>query len=136
MSPWNDPLFDEIDHIVKRPSGEVYLLSQKAGRWTIQLTMAVQLNRSFAKLVEMRAAGKIQFTKIVVGVFYGKTHTLTDKYDLIRGINRGARHEVKNLAKEVEVYAGRDFWTWLNDGEAQTQEWVMLGILLGIELGL
>jgi hypothetical protein len=66
-----------------------------------------------------------------VGVFYGTKETLTDKYDILRGINRGARHDVKDVTQHVHVYAGREFWAWLNNGETKTQEWVLEGILQG-----
>jgi hypothetical protein len=71
------------------------------------------------------------FDEIAVGVFYGTKETLTDKYDILRGINRGANHDVTDLIEHVHVYAGREFWTWLNDGEQETQEWVLEGILQG-----
>ena len=110
------------------------LLSLKAGRWTIQLTMAVQLNKAFEELVELRDSkklGRFTFDEIAVGVFYGTKDTLTDKYDILRGINRGANHDVTDLTKDVHVYAGREFWAWLNGGEQQTQEWVLEGIIQG-----
>jgi hypothetical protein len=135
--PLSMSIFDEIDHIVGGRGGKsVKLLSLKAGRWTIQLTMAVQLNKAFTKLLRLRntkALGGFNFEEIAVGVFYGTKATLTDKYDILRGINRGAKHDVKNITKDVHVYAGREFWTWLNDGETQTQEWVLEGILRGFE---
>lgn len=131
-APWSNPLFDEIDHIVL-VENKSYLLSQKASRWTIQLTMAVQLNSTFAKLIEFRKKGEAKFDGIVVGVFYGKSDGLTDKYDIIRGINRGAKHDVIDVQKDVTVRSGREFWSWLNSGVQETQEWVMEGILSGID---
>ena len=83
--------FNEIDHIIHRDSGESELLCLKAGRWTIQLTMAQQLNRAFHEILENFGDS---YSKIVVGVFYGNSETLTDKYDILRGINRGAKHDV------------------------------------------
>ena len=135
----NHPLclsaFDEIDHIIPAAQGEpAKLLSLKAGRWTIQLTMAVQLNKAFKELLELRDSKKLgtfTFDEIAVGVFYGTKDTLTDKYDILRGINRGANHDVANIKQHVDVYAGREFWSWLNGGEQQTQEWVLEGILQG-----
>jgi hypothetical protein len=124
-------MFDEIDHLVKRPSGHPDLLSLKASKWTIQLTMAVQLNHAFKEIVDLRSAGKMDFNKIVVGIFYGKNAKLTDKYDICRGINRGKKHSVYDLTSEVDVLAGREFWSWLNEGIPETQEWIMEGILLG-----
>ena len=128
-------VFNEIDHIIKPGAGKpCKLLSLKAGRWTIQLTMAVQLNRVFGELLKHRDSkmlGEYAFDEIAVGVFYGTKETLTDKYDIVRGINRGAQHDVQNLTKHVNVYAGREFWAWLNAGEQQTQEWVLEGILQG-----
>lgn len=135
--PLSMSIFDEIDHIVGGQGGNpVKLLSLKAGRWTIQLTMAVQLNKAFTKLLRLRntkALGGFYFDEIAVGVFYGTKATLTDKYDILRGINRGAKHDVKNITQDVHVYAGREFWAWLNSGEKQTQEWVLEGILQGFE---
>ena len=116
--------FDEIDHVILRPDGTKELLSLKAGRWTIQLTMATQLNRSFHEIVNRYGP---DYKGIVVGVFYGHADTLTDKYDILRGINRGANHDVIDLTAHVSVYAGRAFWDWLS-GVPGTQELVLLGI--------
>jgi len=128
-------VFNEIDHIIKPANGgPCKLLSLKAGRWTIQLTMAVQLNRVFGELLKHRDSqilGDYTFDEIAVGVFYGTKETLTDKYDILRGINRGANHDVQDLTKHVNVYAGREFWAWLNGGEEKTHEWVLEGILHG-----
>ena len=128
-------VFNEIDHIIPPAQGNpCKLLSLKSGKWTIQLTAAVQLNRAFGQLLELRdsrALGEYTFNEIAVGVIYGTTATLTDKYDILRGINRGANHDVKDLTKHVHVYAGREFWAWLNGGERQTQEWLLEGILEG-----
>ena len=133
--PLSMSVFDEIDHIIPSAHGKhSKLLSLKAGRWTIQLTMAVQLNKAFEELLNLRDSkklGKFTFDEIAVGVFYGTKDTLTDKYDILRGINRGANHDVTDLTKHVHVYAGREFWTWLNGGEQRTQEWVLEGILQG-----
>lgn len=128
--PFNRSCFDEIDHIIKRQSGKVDLLSLKAGKWTIQLTMAVQLNRAFKEILE---AYPDKFSEIAVGVFYGKREGLTDKYDILRGINRGKNHDVTDLTEHVKVYAGRDFWAWLNEGEVATQDWVLEGIMTGLK---
>jgi len=125
--------FDEIDHVVKHADGKLDLLSLKAGRWTIQLTMAVKLNNTFEEIIRLRQEGKIKFSKIVVGVFYGNQEGLTDKYDILRGINRGANHTVVNLTDHVDVHAGKEFWSWLNNGEEQTQHWVLSGILDGMK---
>jgi hypothetical protein len=133
--PFSMSVFDEIDHIIPSAYGKpAKLLSLKAGRWTIQLTMAVQLNKAFNELLELRNSRKLgpfTFDEIAVGVLYGTKDTLTDKYDILRGINRGANHDVVDLTQHVQVYAGREFWTWLNGGEQQTQEWVLEGILHG-----
>ena len=134
-APLTMSVFDEIDHIIPAANGKpAKLLSLKAGRWTIQLTMAVQLNKAFKELLELRDSKKLGgfiFDEIAVGVFYGTKDTLTDKYDILRGINRGANHDVTPLIEHVHVYAGREFWTWLNGGEQETQEWVLEGILQG-----
>lgn len=136
-APLSMSAFDEIDHIIPSASNHAAkLLSLKAGRWTIQLTMAVQLNKAFEELLKLRDSrrlGTFTFDEIAVGVFYGTKDTLTDKYDILRGINRGANHDVTNLTEHVHVYAGREFWTWLNGGEQQTQEWVLEGIIQGFE---
>lgn len=126
-----NPIFDEIDHIVFRDN-QKYLLSLKAGRWTIQLTMAVQLNRSFSDIIEARSNGMIDFNKIIVGIFYGKEEALTDKYRIIRGVCSGAQHDVVNLQSEVDIVCGKDFWCWLNDGQLETQSWVLEGLMLGV----
>lgn len=136
--PFSISAFDEIDHIIPS-SGEhrAKLLSLKAGRWTIQLTMAVQLNKAFDELIKLRRSNRLgvfAFDEIAVGVFYGTSGTLTDKYDILRGINRGANHDVTDLTKYVHVYAGREFWAWLNGGEQQTQEWVLEGIIQGFQV--
>jgi hypothetical protein len=121
--------FDEVDHVVPRNGTVNDLLSLKASKWSIQLTMAVQLNASFNEIIK-KFGNKCG--KIVVGVIYGKTDDLTDKYDILRGINRGKKHNVTDITKRVVVYAGKDFWKWLNDGEPKTQEWLLEGILKGI----
>lgn len=128
--PFNESCFDEIDHLIIRDNGRKQLLSLKAGKWTIQLTMAVQLNSAFKEILEEH---RDVADDIVVGVFYGKPGELTDKYDILRGINRGANHEVEDLTDSVSVYAGREFWSWLNYGENRTQEWVLQGIIEALQ---
>lgn len=128
--PLNNSCFDEIDHLIIRKNGTKQLLSLKAGKWTIQLTMAVQLNFAFVEMLEKH---KDVFDEIIVGVFYGKQVDLTDKYDILRGINRGANHDVKDIRNHVSVYSGREFWSWLNDGEQDTQEWVLQGMLEALQ---
>ncbi|MBX9585821.1 MAG: restriction endonuclease [Gammaproteobacteria bacterium] len=124
-APFGQPCFDEIDHIITREDGKIELLSLKAGRWTIQLTMAVQLNVAFKEITEKYPDIA---DNIVVGVFYGNKEDLTDKYDILRGINRGAVHNVHDLTHRVHIYSGREFWTWLSGGAEETQEWVLKGI--------
>jgi hypothetical protein len=92
--------------------------------------MAVELNREFERIMKDYGA---RYPEIVVGVFTGKQEGLTDKYDILRGINRGKSHQVVDLTDKVKVYAGRDFWTWLNHGESRTQDWVLEGILQGLK---
>lgn len=128
--PFDNSYFDEIDHILTRPNGDMELLSLKAGRWTIQLTMAVQLNAAFHTILTKHPR---LCSRIAVGVFYGKNDQLTDKYDIVRGENRGANHDVADLRKSVHVFAGRDFWAWLNNGEQKTQEWVLEGIISALK---
>jgi len=132
IAPLNLSVFDDIDHIVPSRNGNPpKLLSLKAGRWTIQLAQAVQLNRSFQKLLQLRSEkklGDLKFDEIAVGVFYGTKDTLTAKYDIFRGVNSGANHDVADVTADVKVYAGKEFWTWLNEGQDQTQFWVLEGI--------
>ncbi|MEP7254959.1 MAG: hypothetical protein ABI666_04240 [Ferruginibacter sp.] len=128
--PYSGPAFNEIDHLVTRQDGRKELLSLKAGKWTIQLTMAMQLNTSFNEIITNHPG---LCNKIVVGVFYGKADDLTDKYEILRGINRGAHHNVIDIQQHVEVYSGRDFWKWLNDGDHDTQEWILQGIIEALE---
>ena len=35
----------------------------------------------------------------------------------------------QDVTAHVSVYSGRYFWAWLNYGEANTQEWVLEGII-------
>ena len=123
--------FDDVDHIVTMPDGDYYL-SLKAGRWTIQLGQAVGLNASFERLIRLREEGVVDFQKIVISTFYGTEADLTDKYRIVRGITTGADHHVTDISENVEVRAGREFWTWIGGGHPETQEWVLDGILAGI----
>ena len=127
--PFVEAMFNEIDHLVKQPDGPV-LLSLKASRWTIQLTAAMELNKAFEQILKKHSP---PYSRIVVGVFAGKQASLTDKYDILRGINRGKQHNVVDLTANVAVYAGKDFWTWLNGGEEGTQGWVLDGIIKGLQ---
>jgi hypothetical protein len=134
--PFSRSVFDEVDHIVTQGS-KTKLLSLKASRWSIQLTMAVQLNKALSELIQLRDAGKLgsfTFDEIAVGVFYGTKAKLTDKYDILRGINRGAKHDVVDITNDVHVYAGKEFWAWLNKGIPETHEWVLEGILKGLTI--
>jgi hypothetical protein len=130
--PFSEACFDEIDHIVRHADGSVSLLSLKASKWTIQLSMAVQLNKAFSEILRLKSVGRLDFARIRVGVIYGHDDGLTDKYDILRGINRGAKHEVHDLRSHVEIITGRSLWQWLNNGELQTQQWLLEGILSGI----
>ncbi len=130
-TPLDRPMFDEIDHIVDSGDNTKTLLSLKAGRWTIQLTMAVQLNSAFEEMVQLKLDGEIEFDEIVLGAFYGKQEELTDKFDIARGINRGANHDVTDLTSFVSVLCGRELWAWINGGPLATQDWVMDGIIAG-----
>jgi hypothetical protein len=126
--PFASSCFNEIDHLV--PGPKPILLSMKMSRWTIQLTAAKELNRAFAEILQTY---KGLFGGIAVGVAYGKTSDLSDKYDILRGINRGKNHDVIDLRSDVSVYSGREFWAWINGNEPATQEWVLDGILEGIQ---
>jgi hypothetical protein len=129
-APLSASRYDEIDHIVQLPGKtKPTLLSLKASRWTIQLSMATALNRSFQ---EIQYHDNDRFDGVVVGVYYGKKELLTDKYDIVRGINRGAVHDVHDIQDFVSVEAGAEFWTWLNGGEPATQEWVLQGITAAV----
>lgn len=129
----NQPLtmacFNEIDHIVQRVDGFA-LLSLKASRWTINLSVAKELNTAFSVILRDHMQ---HYREIVVGVFNGTQEELTDKYDIIRGVNRGKNHDVLDLQSHVKVLAGRAFWSWLNNGEQKTQDWVLEGILQGMQ---
>lgn len=78
--PYNSPPFDDIDHLVRRSDKE-YLLSLKAGSWTIQYGQAMGLYHNFKALGQQNLQG----AGVVVGVFYGHKGLLTDKYRIVRG---------------------------------------------------
>lgn len=130
-APFSSSMFDEIDHLVPRPNGHLTLLSLKSSRWTIQLTMAKQLNATFAALLDKKSKNDLQFDDIVLGVIYGGQDGLTDKYRLVRGLDNAVGHSVINISSHVSVHAGKQFWTWLNEDDL-TQEWIMQGIISGI----
>jgi len=125
--------FDEIDHLIYKKNGEIDLLSLKASKWTIQLTAAVQINSAFSDIKKLSTSDKIKVNKIYVGVFYGKEDSLTDKYDILRGINRGKNHDVTDIRDFVDIKSGKDFWSWINKGEKNTQYWVNIGQQIGTE---
>jgi hypothetical protein len=135
--PFSLAAFDEIDHILQStPDRPAKLLSVKASKWTIQLSMAVQLNHAFSELNQLQIDNKLgdfEFESIELCVYYGNQEDLTDKFDIARGINRGANHDVKDLSDVVHIKAGKDFWAFINNGEEKTQEWVLEGINLGLE---
>lgn len=114
--------FDDIDHLVTRNDGE-YLLSLKASAWTIQHAQAMQLYTNFKKIGDFH----LYRNGIVVGVFYGNTKALTNKYSILRGVNPRHQEEFVEL-KYVSVKAGKDFWAWLNNDEPDTQDWILEGI--------
>ena len=122
--------FNEIDHIVTHLSPKPILLSMKTSRWTIQLTAAMELNSAFVKILTNHPD---RFEQIVVGVSIGTVEGLSDKYDILRGINRGKNHDVVDIQQHVQVLAGQNFWAWINGGEGATQDWIMEGILAGLE---
>lgn len=126
VAPFSESCFDDIDHLVVRPDGTKELISLKASTWTIQLASAVQLNRAFGEIMEDHSD---LIDSICLSVFVGRRDQLSDKYDIARGVNRGANHSVKDLTSFVSVRAGREFWSWLNDGENSTQDWVLQGFL-------
>ena len=125
--PLAEPMFGVIDHIVTRPDGSTVLLPLKAGRWSIQLGQAVNMNTSFARILESRDGGHIDFEKIVIGVLYGTEAALTDKFQIARGIGH---HDLVDIRGDVEVQVGRDFWSWINGDVDETQHWVLDGLML------
>ena len=94
------------------------------------------MNRSLQVLLSSRQQGQTSFDHIVVGVIYGTQESLTDKYRIIRGLTTRAEHDIADISAHVQVLAGREFWSWLNDDEARTQEWILEGIALGYELAV
>ena len=128
--PLSASYFNEIDHVVTHLSAKPILLSMKTSRWTIQLTAAMELNNAFVKIL---ANHPDQFEQIIVGVSIGTIAGLSDKYDILRGINRGKNHDVVDIQEHVRVLAGQNFWAWINGGEEATQDWIMEGILAGLE---
>lgn len=122
--------YNEIDHIVNpNSSTEWSLLSLKAGAWTIQDTAAHNLYNAFKQIGDFQVFGK----EIVVGVFYGNKNSLTNKYDILKGINPRQQNQFVEL-NHVRVLAGKDFWTWLNGDEEETQLWVLEGTRQGSEI--
>jgi len=98
--------YNEIDHIVNPGSNDDWsLLSLKAGAWTIQDTAAHNLYNSFKQIGDFQVYGK----EIVVGVFYGDKDSLTNKYDILRGINPRQQNQFVEL-NHVRVLAGKEFW--------------------------
>jgi hypothetical protein len=128
--PYESSIFSDIDHIVTT-DGKLYLVSLKAGRWTIQLGQAQNLNHSFKEIYSRHGE---DYGGIVVGIIYGRPDEMTDKYDIAVGIQRTSsiNHDLTTLGDYAVVKVGRDFWTWLNGGEPQTQGWIMEGILKGL----
>jgi hypothetical protein len=130
--PFDQAPFDNIDHILVRENGHKYLISLKASKWTIQLGQAIQLNSSFD---EIKTRYRTDFNSIVIGVIYGNHTSLTDKYDIAIGVKRktSADHNIKELEGFAEVKVGREFWSWLNGDQVDTQRWMMEGILDGVK---
>jgi len=129
--PYSQASFNDIDHLVQREN-HVDLLSLKASPWTLNLSVARDLNKSFEQIRDHQMEpnpGK--YGEIAVGVIYGTASTLTDKYHVLRGETLAQRnkHKVVDVTRDVNVYAGREFWSWLNDGEVQTQDWVLNGVV-------
>lgn len=129
--PYSQSAFNDIDHAVFR-DGYTDLLSLKASPWTINLGGAKDLNASFHQIRDyyIRPAPGT-YGEIAVGVWYGHKGELTDKYTILRGADavKNRKHNVVDLTDNVNVYAGRCFWTWLNFGESRTQEWVLEGLI-------
>jgi len=123
--------FNDIDHVVDTPDGRV-LLSLKASKWTIQLGQAIGLNSSFKIIRGLSQDKLVDARKVIVGTYYGKSDDLTDKYDILRGINRGAKHDVQDITDFVDVLSGRELWSWLGSDD-NTQDWIMEGIIEAIK---
>lgn len=127
--PYSQSAFNDIDHVVHRDRYDD-LLSLKSSRWTINLGGAKDLNRSFEqiRLHHLRPYPG-RYGEIAVGVLYGQE--LTDKYQVLRGETQRQRdmHDVIDITDTVNVYSGKAFWCWLNDGEPATQDWLMEGVL-------
>jgi hypothetical protein len=129
--PFSQAAFNDIDHVVHR-DGYDELLSLKASPWTLNLSVACDLNKSFEQIRDHHIEpnpGK--YGQIVMGVIYGTAGTLTDKYQILRGETERQRkkHKVSDVTDKVSVLAGRDFWSWLNEGQADTQDWILEGVL-------
>ena len=131
--PYSQSAFNDIDHVVPR-DGYDDLVSLKSSRWTINLGGARDLNRSFEQIRQhhMRPYPG-RYGEIAVGVLYGRE--LTDKYREVLGETERQRrlHDVTDLTDTVQVYSGREFWSWLNDGQSDIQYWIMDGLLLAVE---
>ena len=123
-----DARFDAIDHMLVHDDGEATLFSQKSSKWTIQLSQAKEMNAAFFEIQQ-----KDEWVRsIVVGITYGNSGDMTDKYEITRGINRGANHEVYDLRDYVQSLVGRDFWAFINNGQQETHLWVHRGFERGI----
>lgn len=123
-----DSVYDDIDHEVTFDNGKTFLLSLKAGSWTIQHGQAMELYKNFKELGDKKLAKD----GIVVGVFYGNSTLLTNKYDIVQGINRRHQASMTKLGF-VKVKAGKEFWSWLNEGVEETQDWILEGVKKGSE---
>lgn len=129
--PYSHSAFNDIDHGVYR-DGYTDLLSLKASPWTINLGGAKDLNASFSQINEYyMEPNPGVYGEVAVGVLYGQEQDLTDKYTILRGADsaKNAKHHLHDVSEAVNVYAGREFWTWLNFGEKQTQDWVLEGLV-------
>lgn len=120
--------FDDVDHVVEQPDGE-FLLSLKASAWSIQHAQAMRLYDSFKAIGDFH----LQRSGIVVGVFYGTSRDLTNKYSILRGADH--KHTQQHVPLDyVTVKAGKDFWSWLNEDIPETEDWVMQGTIAGAQL--
>lgn len=129
--PYSQAAFNDIDHAVYR-DGYIDLLSVKASPWTINLGGAKDLNASFADIrTYYMNPNPGSYGEIAVGVLYGDKSGLTDKYTILRGSDevKNSKHQVVDVSDSVNVYAGKEFWSWLNFGVGETQEWVLEGIV-------
>jgi hypothetical protein len=80
--------------------GQRYLMSIKAGPWTMNQAHAAEMSLNFAELHQETGA------KIVIGITYGRYRSLNNKPDLVD----------RNLGRPdwFDFLAGKDFWEFVS----------------------